>query len=341
MGNRRSDLQVGLFAVIGLLLLAMMTLIFGGFKNVLSRTYMVKASFANAGGTTQGTPVRLLGIDVGRVKKITLSDDKAGVVMTMEINSDVDISADSALYIKQEGFIANIYLEFGAGSATAALPKDGSAMVEGSIETFAFYLERATKTLAGMSADVNAKVSEVGNKLIVLAENLNELTGDAQFRTDIKALTSNASTVAGQLKERLPDLMDNLTTAAGAAQESMEKASALFEEYQSLGVEMKDTTALVKEQVARQGGNLDELTASLGEAADNVAKLASSLNDVAVAVKSGQGTVGKMMTDPELYISAVGLVDKLSVAAEEFRDLAATIKKHPDWVIKGPPKERR
>jgi len=342
MSNRRNEIQVGLFAVIGILLFAMLTLVFGGFKNILSRTYTVTAFFPNAAGTTQGTPVRLLGIAIGRVREIALSPDKTGVVMKLDINSDVEISADAPLSIKQEGFIANIYLEFGAGRKEAALPKNGSAVVEkGTVDTFAFYIERATTTLSQMSVQLTGKVADVTDRLVSLADNLNELTGDKEFRQNVKDLTANASTVAGQLKERLPGLIDNLTSTTKTAQESLDKASELFQTYQTLGKDLGETNALAKEQVVRQGANLDRLSASLVEAADNISRLTRTLNEAAEAVKEGQGTVGKLFVDESLYSNTIELIDRLSTAAEEIKDLAETIKKHPDWIIKGPPRERK
>jgi phospholipid/cholesterol/gamma-HCH transport system substrate-binding protein len=341
MSDRRSDVQVGLFAVIGALLLAMLILIFGGFKGFFASYYNVTGSFKNAGGASQGTPVRLLGIEIGRVKDIALAPEKTGVIMTLQINSNVDIAADAPLSIRQEGFIANIYLEFGAGSKEAALPKDGSARVNGVIETFAFYLEGATEALTEKSAEINEKIGEVTAKLVALADNVNALTGDEKFRSDVKSLTANASVVAGQLKEKLPGLIDNLESAAKNAQASLDKASALFDTYQGLGEDLKKTNSVVQEQVIKQGANLDQLSASLVEAADNISKLSESLNQIAIAVKGGQGTVGKLFTDEELYKSTLRLIDTASNASKEFKDLAEVLKNHPDWIIKGPPANRK
>jgi len=338
MSEHRNEIQVGLFAVIGILLLAMLTLVFGGFKGFFSSAYEVTAGFPNAGGTTQGTPVRLLGIEIGRVRSIVLAPNKAGVLMTLEINNNVDIAADAPLSIRQEGFIANIYLEFGAGSTQAALPKDGSAQKDGKIETFAFYVEKAATTLTDMSGKIDDKVGAVATKLEALADNLNALTGDEKFRNDVKTLAANTSVVTGQLKERLPSLIDNLDATAKSAKASIDKASTLFDSYQALGEGLKETDKAFREQITKQGANLDKLTASLSTAADDTARLATSLDEIARALKGGQGTMGKLITDDDLYRTAVDLIDTLTTAADEFKDLAQTIKKHPDWILKGPPR---
>ena len=114
MSDHRADIQVGLFSIIGLLMLAMLILIFGGFKNILVETYEVTAIFENAAGTTEGTPVRLVGIEVGNVKSVSLNPETAGVRMRLTIDRKVDIRQDAPVAIKQEGFIANIYISSSA-----------------------------------------------------------------------------------------------------------------------------------------------------------------------------------------------------------------------------------
>jgi len=338
MAKRTTDVQVGLFAVIGLLLLGMLILIFGGFKNFLAETYAIAAHFPNAAGTTEGTPVRLLGIEVGRVKNITLAHDQGGVLMILAIQKSVDIRADAPISIKQEGFIANIYLEFSLGTSPAVLPKDGTARVEGRVETFAQYVEDAASALRTMGTNMNARVTEVSDRLVKLADNLNDITGDEQFRKDLKVLAANTGAVTSELKQKLPELIANLNSTATKAQASIEKASELFETYRNLGEELQQTDAIVKEQVTRQGANLDKVTGSLVEAADNIAKLSASLNDIAEAVKTGRGSMGQLFTNEDLYRKTVSLVDTLTNASKEFGDLAETLRRHPDWVIKGPPK---
>jgi len=336
MSDHRSDIQIGLFAVIAVLLLAMMILVFGGFKDFLANTYTVTAYFADASGATDGTPVRLLGIDIGRVRRIALAKEHGGVVMKLDIRNDVDIPSDAPLAIKQEGFIANTYLEFSMGKPTTNtyMPKNGSAVVEGKISTFASYMETATAAVAEVSGKLSSSVGGISEGLLKLTNNLNDITGDEEFRKNLKGMAANTNAVTAELKEKLPGLLDNFNGAVKQAQASMGQTQALLDTYRKLGDE-------TRAQVAKQGDNLDKLQASLRQTSENVSALASSLNDIAVAVKSGQGSLGKLISQDDLYRSVVRAVDTLTTAAEELRDLESTLKEHPDWIIKGPPKDRR
>ncbi len=339
MSDRRNDIQIGLFSVIGVLLLAMMILIFGGFKDFLADTYTVTAYFKNAAGTSEGTPVRLRGIEVGRVKSISLAAEY-GVQMKLDIRQSVNIQADAPLAIRQEGFIANIYLEFGIGTGDKMLAKDGAAVVNGQVETFAAYVERATTVLAEMGVKIGDKVSAVTDKLGTLTDNLNAITGDVQFQTNIKAVASSGAAVTGQLRDKLPGLIDNFNDAAVEAKASLAKSRELFDTYNELGKGLAETNRDVQAQIASQGKNLDELQASLIGTAESISRLSKSVDDIAQAVGRGQGSVGKLITNDDLYRSLVDSIDTISAAAGEFKDLAETLKEHPDWIFKGPPRER-
>ncbi len=340
MSDRRCDIQVGLFSIIAVVLLAMMILIFGGFKGVLAETYNVTAHFPNAAGTTEGAPVRLLGIDVGKVIAIAFDPETADVRMTLAIDKNVDIRADAPLSIKQEGFIANIYLEFSGGISGETLAKDGTASIDGHVDTFATYIERATTVLSDVGGAIDKRVTDVTARLVTLINNLNSITGDAEFRDNLKGLAANSSQIAARLKKSLPGLVDNLNTAAVTAQKDLAKSAGLLDTYRDLGKELTETAGAARAQLDRQGANLDKLTASLTQSAEDISKLAESLTEIADIVKSGQGSVGKLFTDADLYNSLVASIDMFSNTAKEFKDLAETIKEHPDWLVKGPPKKR-
>jgi phospholipid/cholesterol/gamma-HCH transport system substrate-binding protein len=341
MSDRRADIQVGLFAIIGVLLLAMMILIFGGFKNVLVTTYEVTAHFENAAGTTEGTPVRLLGIEVGRVQSVGLDTERGGVLMTLAINGGVDIRADAPLAIKQEGFIANSYLDFGQGSSGEYLPTDGTARVEGGIDTFASYVENATEVLGEMGGTIQQRVAAVTDRLMTLTDSVNAVVGDEEFQKDVKDLAANSVEISAALKERLPSLMDNLNETAETVNARLEETSELLETYNDLGEELTGLAADGREHLARQSANLDKLTASLSGAAESIGELAANLTEIAGMVKGGEGTAGKLFTDAELYRTLVDAIDEVEGAARIFKDLAETIKRHPDWLLKGAPKDRR
>src|SRR6187431_188940 len=84
--NIRRSALVGIAITLVLMTIAY---VIGGLK-IFSRTYTVKAVFADASDVGSGDPVRVAGIDVGKVAAIERQPHS--VLMTLEINQNVKLS---------------------------------------------------------------------------------------------------------------------------------------------------------------------------------------------------------------------------------------------------------
>ncbi len=66
---------------------------FGAAPNFLARRYRVTINFPAAPGVAADTPVRKNGVNIGRVKKVTLLNDDAGVDLELELNDEFQIKS--------------------------------------------------------------------------------------------------------------------------------------------------------------------------------------------------------------------------------------------------------
>ena len=67
MKENRTELFVGFFLLIGLLLLGFLVLKFGNFGDRFEETYSLTVTFDDGGGLIKGTDVRLGGVKIGRL----------------------------------------------------------------------------------------------------------------------------------------------------------------------------------------------------------------------------------------------------------------------------------
>lgn len=86
--------------------------------------YTVKAEFPATFNIFPGSPVRVLGLDVGSISKIDVSPDSDVVTVTMHINEDVDIPVDVNAIVIPESLLGERYIQldppFGGGDVLAA-----------------------------------------------------------------------------------------------------------------------------------------------------------------------------------------------------------------------------
>ena len=118
------EFVVGLFLAIGLLCLAYLSVKIArkDFFNIGG--YEVQALFSNGTGLRHGSPIMIAGVEIGRVKKITLQDYEAKVVLM--IQPGVVLQSDAIASIKTKGLIGEKYIEISPGAADDKIKAGGT-----------------------------------------------------------------------------------------------------------------------------------------------------------------------------------------------------------------------
>src|ERR1700722_11823323 len=85
MNEQAIRFRFGIFILASLILLAVLTILFGGFPNYFKRTVPYTIVFANAPGVAPGTPVRRSGVRIGEVHSVELDNQTGEVVVGITI----------------------------------------------------------------------------------------------------------------------------------------------------------------------------------------------------------------------------------------------------------------
>ncbi len=109
------ELAVGIFMIAGILCLGYLSIKLGRMEVLGEKGYEVFAIFSNSGGLRAGSPVVIAGVEVGRVKEITLDDYQARVRINLPV--DVKIQEDAIASIKTKGLIGEKYIEITPGGS--------------------------------------------------------------------------------------------------------------------------------------------------------------------------------------------------------------------------------
>ena len=102
MKESRTELFVGFFLLIGLVILGSLVLKFGNFNERFDNTYPLTVTFDDGGGLLKGTDVRLGGVKIGRVAespKVNLENYR-GAIVSLEIFDDFQLENSRNLGIR-------------------------------------------------------------------------------------------------------------------------------------------------------------------------------------------------------------------------------------------------
>ncbi len=120
---------VGIFVLVGLLCIGYMTVKLGDVGLFEDDTYLLVARFNKVTGLKSGSTVNMLGLEVGRVSKMTMDQDRQQAVVELRIKKGVKIYDDAIASIKTEGLIGDCYVAIDAGGSGAQL-NAGEAITE-------------------------------------------------------------------------------------------------------------------------------------------------------------------------------------------------------------------
>ena len=131
--NRIFELKVGIFIAVGMIIFFLIVFSIGDVY-IVKRGYHIDAVFNFANGISESAPVRLAGVNVGEIDKITLffdeKDKKTKVKLTLWIEEyKIKIERDSLATINTLGLLGEKYLEIYPGTTTNVFLKEGDVIV--------------------------------------------------------------------------------------------------------------------------------------------------------------------------------------------------------------------
>ncbi|MCK4533790.1 MCE family protein, partial [bacterium] len=118
------ETKVGLFVLAGGIILAVVVVFLGDIP--LQKGYTINVLFDDIAGLPEKAPVKISGVEVGKVLKIKLVKNKACVEVW--INSKIKIYSDTKARIISTGVIGTKYMEMTMGSVDELMLKDGDTV---------------------------------------------------------------------------------------------------------------------------------------------------------------------------------------------------------------------
>jgi len=314
-----SEAKVGLFVLIGLIILGYMSFQVGQRGFTFKRGYLVEVEFDNAAGLTNGASVQIAGVEVGRVETIRLRNGRA--VVSIRLPGEVKLEKDVTAAIKTHGILGDKYIEVIPGTKGTAYLQAGESIsrverqadVDKLLNQLAAIAEDVKAVTGSLSKVMGGKGGEESIGAIIentrlLTRNLNAvvMNNEANLRAmleNTRQLTGNLNRVVVQNDEKIAQVIESLRGASS----QMEKTFAA----------LNDITAGIQRGEGTVGQLVKDKTM-----AEKLHKTMASLQEVSDKINQGQGTIGKLVNDEEtvnnLNKTLTG-INKFVNKSEQFR----------------------
>ena len=113
MEKTKLEFIVGVFVLAGIVCLGYLSIKLGKLELIGGNVYEVIAQFNTASGLKAGSSVEIAGVEVGRVRAITLNEDRAAVILA--VDNKVKLYTDTIASIKTRGIIGEKFLALSPG----------------------------------------------------------------------------------------------------------------------------------------------------------------------------------------------------------------------------------
>ena len=295
------EIKVGIFVLIGLVVLGYMTLKIGRQQLKTVDGFEIAALFDSASGLVKDSPVQIAGIEVGRVKYIVLDGNKAKVTMT--VRKGIQVHGDAQAVLRTQGVLGDKYVEIFPGSEKAPLLMAGGVIGE-------------TRSIVELD-HLLAKALPALDNIKSVTESLNEVLGTEEGKNNLKETFTNVR----KTTEDVRSITLGLTQGEGTVGKLI-KDDTLYRDMRITVAGLKDTVGQIQEGKGTLGKFLKDDGLYL-----DTQKTMTSLQKMAGKIESGEGTLGKLVNDETLYKEAKETIANLNQASQKINDGQGTLGK--------------
>lgn len=254
-----------------------------------SRTFY--AVYNHVGGLQSGTQVSLNGLVVGNVSSIRFKDNSGKLVVTFMVNNDFEFSKNSKVELFDTGIIGGKGLQIKPAFDGAPNAQTGDTL--------------QTTTKPGLTELVQ-------QNLTPLQMSLESTVSDADT-----LLTNINSILDARTKRELQQSISGLNQLVHTFQGSASKLNALLE---ANGEQLDSTLKNVNTITSNFSKISDSLAnAGLGKTLTDLQTTVSGLNGILGKIERGEGTLGKMANNEELYNNLTEVSRELDLLLQDFR----------------------
>jgi phospholipid/cholesterol/gamma-HCH transport system substrate-binding protein len=260
-------------------------------------SYPMYAEFEEAGGLVGGNPVRMKGVNVGTVNDVRLDQETQTVRARLRLNEGVRIPEGSHARVSGFSGFGGVRVTISPGSRdNPSLPPKStlSPPPEGTV------FDRLTEQAPALANKADSVLDNTNTTMAALSEQLQSPESDLrQALASTKKLTGDLESVTDAEKETIRALIQNL-----------ESVSSELDGFMARNGDSLDVT------VHRLNQSLDRLNRSLA----SFEQTSATLDTIATKLNQGDGTAGRLLNDPGLYMRLDSAAARTNTLLRDFQN---------------------
>ena len=278
------EARLGLFVLIGLV--SFVVVLFWMTDPAWFRgRYKLVTTMEDAGGVRGGDPVSMRGIIIGRVHDFGMDASTGLVAIQLELYDRWQVPLGSEARLGTAGIFGGRTLEIEPSNSSENHQPNDTIASSGT----------AAADLLGAAGDLSVQAGDVMTQIQALlnAETIEAVQGSA---AGLETVLTEMSDGIREQRTALQALTNSLTRSAEGIEE-----------------------ATTGPELARAIARADSAMATLTETGTNLDAAVVSLRSVMAKIHSGEGTLGKLVSDDALYLSLTSATESLTAFLDDLQ----------------------
>lgn len=260
-------------------------------------SYTLETELANASGLTSGNAVQINGVNVGSVQSVRLDPGARQARVRFRVDRDVQIPEGSTVAVQGMSALGGVRLNVRMG------PPENPAIAPGGFvpsDPDDDVLEQLSDRAPVLAARLDSLL-DVANQTLRQTQSMME-SPDSDLRTTMRAIRGSAEALEETIQSERGRLERVLTSTGDLADE----LSTLTEEG---GDSLRATSGRVNRVLDQTDQNLQALE-----------RTTEHLDELLIKMNHGDGTVGRMMNDPSLYLQLDSAATRMNSILDDFEE---------------------
>jgi phospholipid/cholesterol/gamma-HCH transport system substrate-binding protein len=299
MSQSRFETKVGLFVLLGLVLLAVLAILFSKGTAFYQRTFTLRLKSSNVSGIKVGANVLVAGVQVGRASSVELDPDGRTVTIHLRIFQQYKIYDDARFEIEASGFLGDQIIAIYPGPNAGRLLQNGDEVRCRTPFNIQEAVAQAMETLSHIgqaTTNLDAAVTDV-RRYALTPRTLTNLAGAvdrlAVLSADAGGAISNLNALIDANAGPVTSAVSNLNVFSGQ----------------------------LSPVAARANGLLSNNEAAITMAIKNIETASGQLTNLLHELQAGRGPAGRVLRDEEMAENISAVARNLAITSSNLNRL--------------------
>ena len=264
--------------------------------NILDKNRIFHAKYDNIDGLLKGSVISLNGFNVGIVSNISLQSDNA-LLVSVKINEDFDVPANSILKISNQDLMGTKGISVILGNSDLLAKNNDTliAEIENSLQ------DEVNKQILPLKNKAEGLISSVDSLMVIFTSVLN-----TDARKNLASSFKNLDETFILMSESMKELNKLVVT-------NEKNISNSIKNFESITGNISNNNESIENILKKMSSISDSVSSK------DIGDIIKNLNNITNKISAGQGNLGLLNSDDQLYRNIEKTTNDISILVEEIK----------------------